>query len=192
MENGNRGYRVLFEALGAIGVALTALLVGYTISSGQWEANLKSLESKNTVLEEKLEAANASITDLKIQLSKALFENTDSKPQGMSVDVQEMDLSVETPTPSVETSRIEPIEVVVSEGSSANLFDGGLFVSVVATAYEGDPMRHNVTVKIGAPGQEGLEIDRKDVGYSVIYQGYEVRILAVGTLSATFLVRNIE
>ena len=192
MANGNRGYRKWIELLGAVTGAATLIYFGYTISWGQLEANLKWLKSKNTDLEAKLEAANATISDLNTQLLQALSESINSKPKRMNVEVQESNQSVESPKSSVETSRSETIEVVVQEGSSANLFDGRLFVSVIGTTFESAPYRHTVLAKIGAPGQEGLEIDRKEIGYSVIYKGYEVRILAAGTFSAKFLVREVE
>ena len=62
MEERKQGYRVLFEVLGAICVALTAFIVGYSVSSGQWEANISALGRNNGELQRKLDTWNEQIS----------------------------------------------------------------------------------------------------------------------------------
>ncbi len=180
MESPKHNYRVLFEALGAIGVALTALVVGFTIASGQWEANVNLLERSNNNLQIKLDKSVEQITNLKIQLSRALFENTGTSFEPMGYQSAPKD------------KQGSPIEVTVSEADTASLFDNKLFITVVTTNYSGSPPRYSVIGKIAASSKDTIEIESQEPGYSVVYEDYEIRILSAGTLSATFLVQKLK
>lgn len=82
--------------------------------------------------------------------------------------------------------------LVLNAQNSAELFDGNLVISLIALSYEGNPLRHKVIASIGAPGKPNIELDRVDVGYSVDYEGYQIRVVASDTFTATFIASELS
>lgn len=184
-ENKSRDYRVFIEVFGAIGIALGALITGYTISNGQWDATISRLEAENKSLQKTVDQERARISSLKVELAQNVSAEGGANPETTkSVGRLENDKQ------EAEDSRFA--EVNISQGDSASLFGGDLYVSVVATDYGGDPLRHTVFGRIGAPGRESKDFANEEPGYSTSYNGYEVRILSAGTLSAKFLVQKLD
>lgn len=79
----------------------------------------------------------------------------------------------------------------IDDGNSENFFDDELIISLIATAFEGDPLRHTVIANISSPGMKVININHKDIGYAIPYKGkhnYIITILAANTFDATFQV----
>lgn len=84
--------------------------------------------------------------------------------------------------------------VYTSPGGTTSLFDDDLHISLVAVVNEGDPARYKAFATVTSPGHEARTIARKDVGYSLIYQGqgqYEILITDVNYSRAWFLVSRL-
>jgi hypothetical protein len=90
-----------------------------------------------------------------------------------------------TVTPSFERSKID-------NKSTNSFFDGKIFVSLVGISYEGDPIRHKVVATIGAPGKPSVTLDKVDVGSVTFFEGYEIRLVASDTFTATFVVTHLD
>lgn len=182
-ENKSRDCRVFIEVFGAIGIALGALVTGYTISNGQWDATISRIEAENESLQKTVDQERVRISSLKVELAQNVSAERAANPETTkSVGPSESD--------NQEAKDNKFAEVNISQGDSARLFGGDLYVSVVATDFGGEPLRHTVFGRIGAPGLESKGFANEEPGYSTSYNGYEVRILSAGTLSAKFLVQK--
>jgi hypothetical protein len=82
--------------------------------------------------------------------------------------------------------------IVVRTGQSAQAFDGQIAISLAGIAYGGYPLRYRVLAIVGALGKESKSLDQVDVGFSITYNGFDVRLVSVEFSSATFTVTRLE
>ena len=81
----------------------------------------------------------------------------------------------------------------VKKGDTERLFGGNLSISLISTSYDGYPRREQIFVTVGSPGYPNLEIEGKEVGDVIIYNGtdtFEIRITKAGLLTSEFTVRR--
>lgn len=75
------------------------------------------------------------------------------------------------------------MSVSLEAGQTKNLFDDGLFNSLVGINYQSSPPSYLAMVVIGVPGKKVVRLDNADVGSVVSYEEYEIRVVATSTFS---------
>lgn len=131
------------------------------------------LEDSDKVLAESREQ----ITALKLDLQRR-----SDKPQireQCSPDLPAVEQLLESDSPV-------NVTVTIPSGSSKSVFDGRLAISVVGLSYDASPSRFLATAAIGSTGEDSLNFANAEVGKVVNYHGFEIRIVEIGALSATF------
>lgn len=93
--------------------------------------------------------------------------------------------ATQSSTPSFELSKLDT-------QTTSSLFGGKVFISLVGLSYEGNPPRHKVVATIGAPGKQNFTLEKVDVGYVTVFEGYEIRLVASDTFTATFAVTHLN
>ena len=81
----------------------------------------------------------------------------------------------------------------VKRGDTERLFGGNLSISLISTSYDGYPRRDQIFATVGSPGYPNLEIEGKEVGDVIVYNGtdtFEIRITKTGTFASEFTVRR--
>ncbi len=117
-----------------------------------------------------------------------------------------------TPTPvptfSVESNQEQPTstpaiiengaeegdrDVVVSAGDTANVFSGKVFIALIKTESEGEPVHDTVyaTLSTDDEGVKDRRLKGVDAGFACPFNGYKVRVMSVETNKARFRVTRI-
>lgn len=172
---------------GAIALAMFAYQWGKDVNGGVVE----HLKLEKQSLEQKLLEARDESKSMaqEIVLLRASSEAPSSNEGPTRAIERPIQPSQHMPIAGKEHKRIE---IALSPGESSLVMDGKLTVSLVRVDYSGTPLTHRVTAVIGLEGQPVKQIDDAVVGTVVTYQGYEVRLIGVGTLRALFLVSSID
>lgn len=82
----------------------------------------------------------------------------------------------------------------LSEGQTAQPFDGEVLVTLHGIKFEGDPLRHRVYGSVGKTGRSNKDFGGSgvDPGFSIVYEGFEIRILSVDTFVAEVKVTRLN
>jgi hypothetical protein len=73
-------------------------------------------------------------------------------------------------------------------GNSEAAAGGQMVISLIGIAFEGDPLRHKATFSLGAPSAQTITYPKQDIGATVRWKKFEVRLFAADTFDATFMV----
>lgn len=169
--------------LGLAGVAAVAAL-GYSVGAGKADALVSLLQEQRGELKAEAERLAAEVEELKLQIARRpLAPSGDSAATTRESESQVVSGGA-SPAPSAATA-------VVRTQESRELFGGRLIVSVVATPFEGSPLRNRAIFTLGSPGEESASFEHKDVGFAVEFAGYDVRVVSVDTFSVTFRAQQI-
>lgn len=178
------------RAVGAYSILLAFLAIGVTLASIFWSSANANLQIDLRRTQEKLTQAEAELAAVKTEYAEYRTQS-DAGAQGISEGTASGVLDVEGGEPQ-EAS----VEVTVATEKTEAAFGGDLLISLVQTAFEGDPLRHKVIATVGSPGHPSAKIEREDVGYELMYDGkggrYSVRVTTATTFSATFLVTRLS
>lgn len=177
------------------GVYLTAtvsalLSLGYMFGKDTNESLLGYLREKNQAAEKTETRLQAEISSLKVELltsknsGSSELTAVEGPAAGGGIESKSAP-AVESVKPRFELSKID-------NKTTSSFFEGKIFVSVVGISYEGNPTRHMVFTTIGAPGKQSVTVEKADVGSVTFYEGYEIRLVASDTFTATFSVTRLE
>ncbi|ATN93574.1 hypothetical protein VW6S_22 [Pseudomonas phage VW-6S] len=185
----------LFKERIITGVCLVATVsalfgLGYGFGKDTNESLLSFLREKNQEAEKTENRLRAEISSLKLELLTSKKSGgselaaVDKPAEGGVIDSKSAP-TIEPVKPSFEVSQIDT-------QSTSSFFDGKVFVSLVGISYEGNPTRHKVVATIGAPGKQSVTLEKVDVGSVTVFEGYEIRLVASDTFTATFSVTRLD
>ncbi len=180
---------ILIAGATILGASLACIAVGYSIGKDTNDGLLNYLREKNQAAEKMESQLRAEVSSLKLELqsSKSMGRPALASPSSPTAAA-----SSGSGTPSSKPSaRAETERVQIQTQTSASLFDGKVILSLTGISFEGEPLRNKVLATIGTPGKENRDLDKVDVGFAVVYEDYEVRVIASDTFSATFLVTRV-
>lgn len=172
-----------------VGTVVGCVAFGYSIGKDTNDGLVNFLREKNQATEKTETQLRAEVSSLKLELqsSKNNASSAAVPLSGTATGTSSATASL-TAKPSTETNFER---VILRTGETARPFDGKIIVSLVGIKFEGDPLRHKVIATIGVPGKENKTIDKVDVGFAVVVEGYEVRVVASDTFGAAFLVTRV-
>jgi hypothetical protein len=171
----------LVEIATIIGTIAACIVIGYSLGKDTNDGLLNFLREKNQTSEktESLLRAELSSAQLELQKVKSL--------QTPPLQPSQSESSSSSPSEKKYSERFE-----ILAGTTATAFGGDISISLVGINFGGNPLRHMATASIGAPGQKSKVLDQVDVGTSVIYNGFEIRVISTGTFGAIFLVARLK
>lgn len=170
-------------AIAILGFTLTLGKCSYDIGKDVGEAELSFVREQSRNLDESVEYLRAENISLKDQLRGAELRAR-LPPSESTTTFQSSSGGAPRSSPNVEV-------VSIGRGETEILFDGELFISLVAISFEGSPLRHRVDARVGRLGVDSKAFEKLDVGEVVEFEHFEVRILSVGTLTITFQASRI-
>lgn len=179
----------LIAAATIVGTVVGCVAFGYSIGKDTNDGLVNFLREKNQLSEKTEAQLHAEISSLKLELqsSKSVTSSVAATLSASGTATSSAAASLST-RPAVETNSES---FSLRAGETARPFNGKIAVSLVGIKFDGDPLRYKIFATIGAPGKENKSLDKADVGYAVVFEGYEVRVVASDTFSATFLVTRI-
>jgi len=113
-----------------------------------------------------------------------------TRPQGSGDAGKEVEQATGKPL-APDDAKKDSQEVEVHEGKSADAFGGRILISVIGISYEGDPLRHKVSSRVGLAGNRPTTYEKKDVGEAVSQGGSNVRITEAQISSARFSISEL-
>ncbi len=174
---------VLFAAITAIAA------LGYAVGKDTNDSLLSYLREKNQEAEKTETRLRAEISSLKLELKSTMGSVV---PELAVVGSAEGGVSAPAPASPKEPAAVDIERIVLNTQSTASLFDGKVFVSLVGISFEGSPLRHKVMAALGSPGKQNMILDKVDVGYVATFEGYEVRVTASDTFTASFTITRLD
>lgn len=172
-----------------VGAAVTCIAVGYSIGKDTNDGLLNFLREKNQTVENSETQLRAEVSSLKLELQST--KNVNATGTASLSGSAGAAASGAGSISSKALAAFDSVRVVLQTQSSVSLFGGQVVVSLVGISFEGDPLRHKVIATIGAPGKVNRTLDKVDVGFATVFEGYEVRLVASDTFSATFVVTRV-
>lgn len=170
-----------------VGTVVGSVAFGYNIGNDTNDGLVNFLREKSQIADKAETQLRAEVSSLKLELQSSK-NSAVPMPVTLAAGASTAAASVAI-KPSVDTSTER---VILQKGQSTGPFNGKLIVSLVGTSYEGNPLRYKVIATVGSPGKDNKSLEKVDVGFAVLFQGYEVRVIASDTFSATFLVTRVE
>jgi hypothetical protein len=175
----------LITGVTLLGGAAAIYALGYSAGKDTNEGTVNFIREKYQTLEKSEARLQAENTALKLELQSSRTASASASDRSASASA--LDKAMPSATLSVSPKPNGKVErVTLRSGQSGLLFGGALTISLVGVPFEGDPLRHKVIASIGSPGKENKTVEKADVGYATVYDGFEVRVLAAETLTATF------
>ena len=182
------GAKLLGLVFGTLASAAALWGVGYSMGSARQDDLVALLGEQNDSLESTTNVLRREKEALRAELLAASRSGQNASPESPLPTERG---SAAGDDGGAESEPPSHVRVRVDAGETEAVFDDGLFLSVSATDYTGDPLRHQLYGTIGAPGCEPLVIEGVDVGYVATYEGFEVRLAETGTFHAAFVVRAL-
>jgi hypothetical protein len=189
--NKGKGIGEHIKQVGAYGIIITAFGIGLAIASAYWSSSVSVLNSQLTITREEANRATQELMQVKTEyLSYRTLTQPSSKFVSDSIKLPP------TSSPSVtekSTNNVE--EKYISAENSYSFFGGDVIISLIALAFEGDPLRHRVLANVSSPNGQVVKIDRQDIGTTLTYKAkstYKITILYAGTFSASFRVVKLD
>lgn len=185
MADQDRSVGGYIKGVGAFGILVAIFMAGFGISHNNWT-------SLHAQLQNDLRHAQEDATKARAELGAAKTEFVQLK--AASINAAQPGSPLKDGAGAKADANLNEITINIPRAKSVTLFDGKLLISLIATPYEGDPLRHTVVATIGSPGHPNLDIDRKDVGYVTEYKAsdtFRIRITEASTFDATFLATRV-
>ncbi|WP_171354362.1 hypothetical protein [Vibrio coralliilyticus] len=164
---------------------------GYTVGGDKSNNLVQLLETQKSELTSDLKNANAERESLKVELQAAntrLVSATNTVSSKATV-VKEHQVEQNIASNDKEPTILYETQII-STGSSGTFYDSNVLVTVIATDFTGNPLRHKVFASIYVSGHDPLEIKSVDIGAVYDVGNYKIALTGAGTLSATFDVRR--
>jgi hypothetical protein len=184
----SKGIGAHIKAVGAYSILLGFLAFGATMATIFWSSSNTNLQTDLRRSQDELTKARAELAEVKTEYAQYRGENQETKTE---IRNENLSTNMASSQNNVPTNALDKVLVKIPTGQSGSFFNGDLLISLIENAFEGNPLRHKVIAVVGSPGYPNLKIDRKDIGYTVTFNGratYDIRIVATDTFSATFLV----
>lgn len=187
------GFANKLKDLGAFAFLITVFMAGVGLSSLNWSSSYTLLQNDLRHSQEDLTRTGMELAQVKSEYAvfreKSMSFNNSNQEKGLNLNLSETKLDS-----SIQNKRTFE-SISLGTENTGYLFNREIFISLVATTFEGDPLRHKVIATVGSPGYETIKIDRKDVGYVVRYKAndiYEILVTEANTFSAEFQVLKIS
>ncbi|WP_395026077.1 hypothetical protein [Comamonas odontotermitis] len=167
-----------------VGVGMACVAYGHSNGKDTNDGLVNYLREKNQEFEKTEVQLRSEVSSLKLELQgakSAAAAYPMAAPGSASSDL------ATKPSPSINVQR-----VTLKTGETAQLFGGKIAISLVGIKFEGDPLRHKVIGVIGSLGKQNKPMDSVDVGFAVVFEGHEVRLISSDTFTATFLVTHMD
>jgi len=184
----NQQVKSMLSGLGCFAAAATIWMWGYSVGEGKSEAITEVIKEERDSLRIEVSKISNEADSLKVQLltsvqqkSNPLIPNTkflEIQPVGNGTKKEVINKPKE-PESLSET-------LVISTQESGIFFEGAILITLIATNYTGNPLRHQVLANVLIPGQKTFEIRDADPGSAFIVGDYQVLIVTSGTYSAGF------
>lgn len=171
-----------------LALAAAVFGIGYGLGKDTNSGTIEVLRERLVVSEKSEATQRAEITSLSVQLEKA----RGPAASGATATIAQEPTQTQATATSLEHSSKDAIEAEVRAGQTVRLFNGDVSIAVIGTNFEGSPLRDRVTASLGSLGKQSVVLEKADVGYSVPFNGYEVRVLSTGTSIANFLVTKLN
>ena len=176
------------KQLGAYGIIITSFALGFAIAATFWSSSVSTLNSQlNITMEEKNK-----ITQELMQVKSDYFIYRTSTQTKIDV-LHETTTIPQTNEISNSNNQVE--KGSIGRESSYSFFNGDVIISLIAIAFEGDPLRHKVLASVSSPNGQVVKIDKQDIGTVITYKTkntYSITILSAETFSATFQVNKLD
>ena len=186
----NKTMRDYFMKMGSYGVLIAVFSIGFAIGSNKWSSSAALLNSLLTVEKEEKVQVQKELEQVKEEYSQ--YRNNHQNDNDSNND-----LIIKSQFSNDTTKLFIPTEYnYISTGKSISFFDEDLIISLRATPFGGDPLRHRVFANINSITGESKKSDYLDIGDDLIYKNskntYKITILEASTFSAKFQVSRIE
>lgn len=172
------------KQIGAYGILITFFAIGFAIAGAFWSSTVSEL--------------NYQIGQTRIELNNRTDELNQVKTDYLSYKTINESMKQSSNNPILQDTLIKnttAIEVKrINTEKSYSFFSGELTISLIATPFEGNPLRHKVLANINSPNGVTRKVENEDIGMVIDYKGertYQITILEAETFSATFQVRKI-
>ena len=179
------------KRVGAYGILVTVFGIGLALATVYWSSSVSVLNSQLSITREEANKATQELMQVKTEyLSYRNSTQTIDKLLSDTVKLPSASSTIEVEKP---TSKVE--ERSISAENSYSFFGGDVTISLVAIAFEGDPLRHRVLANISSPNGQAAKFDRQDIGTVLTYKTkctYKITILDAGTFSANFQVAKLD
>lgn len=185
-------YRKQLAAVGGFILLLVAALFGaFEVGRGVSEGALENERSEVSRLERVSEALKAQRDALEQELQRAEADFVSRSETAGQVTPSSC-----TATgfgPFIPFGKNQPLSLCIVVGKTKPMPGGKAFISVVAITTARESSRSRVTATIDAPGQntKPVNLEAVDVGFSVAYRGFEIRVTQVDPISATFMIARV-
>lgn len=177
------------KQISAYGILISSFAIGISIAGIFWSSTVTNLNSE--LSKERVELKNVTEELAQIKEDYLIYKTT--KENGRNELTKYSSLPPLTDTIQRGQTRSAIETKTINTEKSYSFFSGELTISLIATPFEGDPLRHKVLANIASPKGKVILIDKEDIGTVINYTGknnFEITILEVETFSATFQVRK--
>lgn len=174
------------KQIGAFGILLTSFTVGFAIATTFWSSSLSVLNSQLSVTRESYNKVNEEL--MQVKSDYLTYRSTTNKVDSTVSKIDSKSKATHKDSLNV-TNQIEVFSI--NTEFSKSFFNGDLIISLIATPFEGDPLRHKVLANISSPSGKVVKIEKEDIGNVITYTGkntYKITILEAETFSAKFQV----
>ncbi len=176
------------KQVGAFGILIAVFAIGFSIATTFWSSSVSTLNGQLAIERNEKDKINQELSQVKSDYFeyRTLSNNKDTGNNKVS-QIDKIEKTGQMPFSTGATNETKEIEV----GKSYGFLGGELIISLIATPFEDNPLRHKVIANISSPKGRVLSIDRKDIGSVFLYKNikeFEIHILESGTFSATFQV----
>ncbi|WP_341923646.1 hypothetical protein [Stenotrophomonas geniculata] len=172
------------KTITAISVVAVIWLWGYQVGGDKSAQLIEVLKEQRGGIDQENKRLSEENGELKVELQRRA-DSSVSGGASSSLRSSEREISnslavaEDLPAPS-------PIEV--DSRSTKILSDGKLMITLVGTEFTGSPLRYQAHFTLGSPSSENKTFKSIDPGSVTEYAGYQVRLLTVGPVSATFMI----
>ena len=174
-----------------VGAVIACIAIGYSIGKDTNDGLVNFLREKSQIAEKTETQLRGEISSLKLELQSSKEMATTSLNLPLSGKASSI-ASATGVLASKPTSEINAESVEIRTGETARIFNGKISISLVGITFEGDPLRHRASLTIGAPGKPNKTIEKVDVGFAILYEGYEIRVLSSDTFTVNILSTRIK
>ncbi|MDD9224751.1 MULTISPECIES: ASCH domain-containing protein [Aeromonas] len=183
----NQTVKNVLAGLGTFATAATIWMWGYSVGDGKSDSLVAYIKEDRDTLRDKLKNALSEADSLKTQLLQA-NNNTTVNLEA----IEKLTTSSEEKNNENTNTFSNSQQLTIDAQSTRAFFNGELEITVIATNYTGNPLRHQVLANAIIPGKKPLEIRNADPGSTFSIGDYQVVITGSGTYSATFKVFKLN
>lgn len=178
------------RGFGAFAFLITIFMAGFGIASTSWSSSNSTLQIDLRHSQEELSKSTQELAQVKSEYAVFRQKSTSGENNVQTKVLTPQKASEPTAPGEQATGQTSEILNIGTE-KTGYAFNGAISVSLAATPFEGDPLRHKVLATVSSAGSPSFTIDRKDVGFVTTYKAketYEILVAAADTFSAQFRV----